>query len=171
MSRLTSAVGVGLAIGTALVPAMPTGIAGQQASKPAKGWTVPRTPDGRPDFQGYWTNDSFTPLERPADLAGKELFTEEEAAAYLKKRTDQFLAQPKNDIHYDDAIWQTENYTKNPNRRTSLIVDPPDGKLPSETPEARKRAAEMGRARESADSAQGRSLAERCISWVPSDRR
>ena len=165
MSRLTSAVGVGLAIGTALVTAMPTGIAGQQASKPAKGWTVPRTPDGRPDFQGYWTNDSFTPLERPADLAGKELFTEQEAAAYLKKRTDQLLAQPKNDIHYDDAIWQTENYTKEPNRRTSLIVDPPDGKLPSETPEARKRAAEMGRARESADSAQGRSLAERCISW------
>ena len=165
MSRLTSAVGVGLAIGTALVTGMPAGIAGQQASKPAKGWTVPRTPDGRPDFQGYWTNDSFTPLERPADLAGKELFTEQEAAAYLKKRTDQFLAQPKNDIHYDDAIWQTENYTKDPNRRTSLIVDPLDGKLPSETPEARKRAAELGRARESADSAQGRSLAERCISW------
>ena len=165
MSRLTSAVGVGLAISIALVTTMPTGIAGQQASKPAKGWTVPRTPDGRPDFQGYWTNDSFTPLERPADLAGKAFFTEQEAAAYLKKRTDQFLAQPKNDIHYDDAIWQTENYTKDPNRRTSLIVDPPDGKLPAETPEARKRAAEMGRARESADSAQGRSLAERCISW------
>ena len=90
---------------------------------------------------------------RSADL-------EQEAAAYLKKRTDQLLAQPKNDIHYDDAIWQTENYTKEPNRRTSPIVDPPDGKLPSETPEARKRAAEMGRARESADSAQGRSLAE-----------
>ena len=132
------------------------------------GWTPPRTPDGHPDLQGYWTNDTFTPLERPRELAGKAVFTEEEAAAYLKVRRDEFLAQPKDNIHYDDAIWQDETYSRHANRRTSLIVDPPDGRLPPLTEQALAReAARAAAARASgpADSAQQRSLAERCISW------
>ncbi len=160
-----------LAIMTGVLLLAPTAASGQRASPAspsAKTWTPPRTPDGQPDLQGYWTNDTFTALERPRELAGKELFTEEEAAEYLKKRLGQFLAQPKDNIHYDDAIWQGENDAKEPNRQTSLILDPRDGRVPPLTPEAEKRAsasAEARRSRGPADSAEGRTLAERCISW------
>jgi hypothetical protein len=140
-------------------------VSGQVSSR---GWTVPRTPDGQPDLQGFWTNDTVTPLERPAEFGNKEILTPEEAAAYAKKRRDQFLAQPKDNIHYDDAIWQEESYAKDVRLRTSLVIDPRDGKLPPLTAEARKR--EVARAANRAgtgvsDSAQTRSLAERCISW------
>jgi len=75
-------------------------------------WTPTRTPDGQPDLQGNWTNATFTPLERPIEFAGKEFFTPEEAAAFEKQRVDSFLGQPADNIHYDDAIWQTEPYTR-----------------------------------------------------------
>ena len=81
---------------------------------------------------------------------------------------DQFLAQPKDDIHYDDAIWQGENYGKQTTLRTSLVVDPSNGRLPPLTPEGQARAAERARrggATGPSDSAQTRTLAERCISW------
>jgi hypothetical protein len=131
-------------------------------------FAVPRTPDGHPDLQGFWTNDTVTPLERPAEFGDKEILTPEEAAAYARRRREQFLAQPKDNIHYDDAVWQDENYTKDVRLRTSLVTDPRDGKLPPLTPEARKREAARAANRAGtgvSDSAQTRSLAERCISW------
>jgi len=131
-------------------------------------YTVPRTIDGHPDLQGYWTNDTVTPLERPAEFGDKAFLTPEEAAAYAKKRRDQFLAQPRDSIHYDDAIWQDENYTKDVRLRTSLITDPANGKLPPLTPEGSRREAERRANRAGtgvSDSAQTRSLAERCIAW------
>lgn len=140
-------------------------VSGQVAGR---GYSVPRTPDGQPDLQGFWTNDTVTPLERPAEFGNKEFLTAEEAAAYAKKRNDQFLAQPKDNIHYDDAIWQAENYSKDVRLRTSLVTVPRDGKLPPLTPEARKREAARVANRAGtgvSDSAQTRSLAERCISW------
>ena len=121
-----------------------------------------------PSLDGYWTNDTYTPLERPAEAKGKEFFTPEEAAAFLKSRIDRLLAQSKDDIHYDDAIWQAENYAKQANLRTSIIVEPRDGKLPPLTEAAQRAAARASRrasACGAADSAQSRSLAERCISW------
>jgi len=144
--------------------------AGQRsgAASAARSWTPPHTTDGQPDLHGYWTNDTFTPLERPAELAGKAVFSEAEAAQYFKQRLDQYIGQSKTDIHYDDAIWQGENIAKEPNLRTSLIVDPPDGKVPPLTPEAAARAAARATARRSsgpADDVQNRTLAERCISW------
>jgi hypothetical protein len=132
------------------------------------GTAIPRTADGHPDLQGYWTNDTVTPLERPAEFGDKAVVTAAEAAAYAKKRMDQFLAQPKDDIHYDDAIWQAENYDKQTTLRTSLIVDPSNGRLPPLTPAGEARNAERakrGGAVGPSDSAQTRTLAERCISW------
>ncbi len=135
---------------------------------PAATWTPPRTPEGQPDLRGYWTNATFTPLERPADLAGKEFLTEAEAAAYEKKRLLLEESQAKDDIHYDNAIWQKESYDKVVSRRrTSLVVDPPDGKLPPLTPAAQQRLAARAEAVRGgpSDSAASRSLGERCISW------
>jgi hypothetical protein len=129
---------------------------------------VPRQADGHPDLQGYWTNDSYVPVERPTELGEKEFFTKDEAARYFKQRVERLLAQSKDDIHYDDALWQAENYAKQPNLRTSIIYDPRDGRVPSLTPEAQMREAARratGRAAGPADSAQGRSLGERCIAW------
>jgi hypothetical protein len=120
------------------------------------------------NLQGSWTNDTYTPFERPAELAGKEFFTPEEAAAFFKTRDDRLRAQAKDDIHYDDAIWQAENYGKVMNLRTSIIVEPRDGKLPPLTPQGEARLAHQKatqRATPAADSARSRSLAERCISW------
>jgi hypothetical protein len=129
---------------------------------------APASTVGQPDLEGYWTNDTYTPLERPAELAGKEFFTAEEAAAFVQSRIDRLHAQAADDIHYDDAIWQAENYGKKANLRTSLIVEPRDGKLPPLAAEGQARYAHQlatQRASAASESAAHRSLAERCISW------
>jgi hypothetical protein len=131
-----------------------------------------RTPDGQPDLQGYWTNTTVTPLERPKDLGTKAFFTPEEAAAYEKKQ----LATPEPtgkgtyaDVHYNMAQFGLEkSQTKvAANIRTSLITDPPDGRIPPMTPEAQKRNADRAAKLKGHefDSAQNRSLAEQCILW------
>ena len=64
-------------------------------------------------------------MTRNSQFAGKEFFTPEEAAAYERQRLAAFLAQPKDNIHYEDAIWQTETYAKGVSSlRTSLVVEP-----------------------------------------------
>jgi hypothetical protein len=133
----------------------------------AQTFAPPRTADGQPDLQGYWTNATFTPLERPAEFAGKEFWTPAEAAAYEKQRVQQFNSQTADDIHYDNVIWQTEPYDKGvTSLRTSLIVDPKDGRIPPLTPDAQRRAADRAAKRGNpADAIQNRTLAERCITW------
>jgi hypothetical protein len=132
-------------------------------------WTLAHLPDGQPDFQGYWTNATYTPLERDRELGTKEFFTPEEAAAYAKKREQIENSQPKDNIHYDDRIWQNENYAKVVSRnRTSLIYDPPDGRISDLTPAAKALAADRAayaRVHGPSDEAASRSLGERCISW------
>src|SRR5438477_7883672 len=92
-------------------------------SGPKKTWMLPRTADGVPDLTGDWTNATYTPLERPAQFAGREFFTAQEAEAFVKARDESFNAQAADDIHYDNALWQSENYNKGVNSlRTSLIV-------------------------------------------------
>ena len=105
--------------------------AGQSAgSDGGAGFTPPLTAAGHPDLRGHWTNDTFTPLERPVELGDKATFTPEEAAAFFKTRVDALQGQAADDIHYDDAIWQAENYDKVASLRTSLIQSPRNGRLP-----------------------------------------
>jgi len=151
-------------LAAALVTLGAATIAGQGTGK----WSPPRTSDGRPDLQGYWTNDSYVPLERPDEAQGKEYYTPDEAQAFLKSRLDRLNAQSRSDIHYDDALWQAENYAKAAHMRTSILFDPPDGRLPPLTEAAKQREAARLQARKGvgpADNVQVRTLAERCIAW------
>jgi hypothetical protein len=139
-----------------------------EASSADVSFKAPLTADGQPDLQGHWTNDTYTPFERPVELGDKAFYTPDEAQAFFKSRLDDLHGQAADDIHYDDAIWQAENYDKEVHLRTSLIVEPKNGRLPPITASAEARLpTQRGtqRARPVTDTAQSRSLAERCISW------
>jgi hypothetical protein len=134
------------AVGSAVIAVVLTAQLGAQSAPRVRShdgrapasFSPPRTSDGHPDMQGYWTNGTYTPLERPAEFGTKEFLTPEEARAYAKRRDDQLRAQPRDNIHYDDAIWQSERDVKGlSSLRTSLIYDPPDGKIPPMTRKGR----------------------------------
>jgi hypothetical protein len=125
------------------------------------------------DLQGIWTNTTITPIERPVSLAGKQVFTPEEAAKYEKETNqrndaDNRESNPEADVnHAYNQFWWDRGTKVVPGLRTSLIVDPPDGRVPALTPEAQKRmAAQFAYAREhSTDGPENRSLQERCLNW------
>jgi hypothetical protein len=142
-------------------------------SVPASGQAPRRTPWGDPDLQGLWTNATITPFERPGDMSGKPVLTEQEAAEY-EQRTNQArdadsraggteadLGRAYNQFWYDRGTKVVAG------RRTSLIVDPPDGRVPALTPEglAKAEARAAARKRSPADGPEDRPLAERCILW------
>jgi len=146
-------------------------------------WTVPRLANGKPDLQGTWENNSATPLERPPQLAGKPLLSEDELAALQARAAQVFNASA--DAVFGDSLYlalldesrsrqlgATGTYSQNwvPDRyferRTSLIEDPADGRLPPLTPQATERraaraAAAPARARRASDFA----LTDRCITY------
>ena len=138
----------------------------------ALGQSVPRTSWGHPDLQGTWSTATITPFERPAELAGKEFLTKEEAAEFERltlERTnrDRRDGTAEADLAraYNDFWWDSGTRVV-PTRRTSLVVDPPDGRVPSLTPEAQQRAAAAAEARKQrgpADHPEDRNLWERCI--------
>ena len=134
----------------AMVAAAPRPCAGQVESRGFGDWTAPRTPDGQPDIQGVWTNATMTPLERPADLAGKAFFSEAEAAALERaareRRERAFepgavrverLPPGSSFAGYNAAIWSGTRSIA-PTRRTSMVVEPPSGRVPLR-PEAEAR--------------------------------
>jgi hypothetical protein len=155
---------------SALVLTLSIPAAGRGQAK--KTWSAPRTPDGRPDLQGIWNNSTITPLERPADFAGKAFFTPAEAAAY-EKQTLQTGNADRRDGGADadvgrayNEFWRTRGGIVS-TLRTSLITDPPDGRIPPLTPEAQKRNAARAEYRRlhPSDGPEDRPLAERCLLW------
>ena len=101
-----------------------------------------RTPWGTPDLQGIWDFRTVTPLERPSELAGKDVLTAEEAAVQeqliAEERVDRVPEQ--GDTGFYNQFWLDQGTKVVPTRRTSLIIDPPDGRLPPLTSEAQRRA-------------------------------
>jgi hypothetical protein len=151
----------------------PLPAAGQGAA-----WKPPRTSDGKPDIQGTFTFSTITPLQRPDALAGKDTLSPEEAAEFEaseNKRLNRDLFDPEKGgagyaprsqggvIAYNE-FWYERGSRLTRDKRTSLVVDPPDGRIPF-TDAARKRNAEQARKSSSgfADSYTDRSLGDRCI--------
>jgi hypothetical protein len=131
---------------------------------------TPRTPEGTPNFEGDWVNNTFTPFERPDELKDKAFFTPEEAKALAERNIARQKAQPADALHYDDFIWMNEGTLRSVvGSRTSIVVDPPNGKLPPVNAEGQKRAQARAAARKlqggASDRVQNRALSERCIIW------
>jgi len=156
--------GVIVLLGTSLLA--PASVAGQ-VRVPAGGerppetnrtWTPPLTPFGQPDLQGVWFNNSATPLERPAALAGRTSLTDDEVKE-LQRRADQIFKEGRAAFAVGDAVflsafnnidrYENANSTassvwmvgKEFDNRTSLVVDPPDGRIPPRTPLSQQRQA------------------------------
>jgi hypothetical protein len=171
MSHRFVALAGGSVIAIAVVALVPVSIAGQAQSAAGQPQAPPRALDGHPDLQGIWTNATITPLERPAEHAGKEFLTETEAAEYEKQARQRNNADRRDGnaeadlaVGYNDVWWDRGTNVVS-TRRTSIIVDPPDGRIPPLTPEAQKKAAARAEARRlhPADGPEDRSLADRCI--------
>ena len=163
---------------------------GSQSGAEEDTWTVPRTPDGRPVLQGYWTTQTFTPMERPEYLGDQAFYSEEEWAELQAQLTvdgadplarhvitiadaderERVLNQSHRDetyVHYDNAIWLATPVPKGlSTRRTSLVTDPPNGRIPPRNVQAQARAEARRTARGDRgvfDGHELRPLSERCI--------
>ena len=166
-------------------------IAQSVAAKPANTggtWKLSRTADGQPDLQGVWANNNATPLERPKELAGRALLTDKEVNALRKKADELFNGQ--SDAAFGDQVFvsvlanvngaksgfkstdgQTGDYSsvwtveRDWDNRTSLISNPPDGRLPEMTPQAQQKQLAASTARDRNAGPEDRSLSERCITF------
>lgn len=156
-----------------------------RATDTTKNWVPPRTVDGQPDIQGVWANNVATPLERPQALAGKQRLTDAETVAL--QETARQLFDGDTDAAFGDSVFEaalakaqgfksrdagTGNYNhfwlveRDFDNRTSLITNPPDGRIPPLTPDGQQRrdAARTRRGRP-AVGPEDRGLGERCISF------
>jgi hypothetical protein len=182
-----------LAIATAVATLTVITVEGQtpagnaRASSTTAKWTVPRTPDGKPDLQGNWTNNSVTPLQRPKAWSGKTTLTDADLAELQRLVAE--VTEDGGDAQFGDAIIENALAgVKNPNssdkgtgnynhfwlvertvedRRTSLLTDPPDGRLPPLTAAAieRQQAAAEQRGRRRLDNPEERGVGERCVNF------
>ena len=154
-----------------LVVLAPAAAAGQEAD----GWTMPRTPWGDPDLMGTYTNKTITPVQRPEELAGQEFLSAEERERLERERierNERLLHAPPQTTVAGGNVGAYNNFWLDlgtrPTERTSLIVDPPDGRIPPVTPEYEayaKRRAEERLTRGEADSYTDLQLNDRCIVW------
>jgi hypothetical protein len=152
-------------------------------------WIQPRTPDGHPDLQGFWSNNNATPIERPKELEGRATLTNAELAAMKKKAHELFSGN--GDAAFGDSVYQTVlanvlgtktgfkstdgetgDYSsvwtveRDWENRTSLITDPADGRIPPLTGRAQKIRQDVAAAlRRPATGPEDRSLSERCITY------
>jgi hypothetical protein len=172
-----------IATSIVIVAALAIGLSGQSTNK---SWSVPRMPDGKPDMQGVWANNGMTPLERPKQFGTRATMTDAELAD-LKQRAQKlidggdaffgdelFVAALEGRAKFSSSDTQTGNYDQTWlseriwDNRTSLIIDPPDGRIPPLAPAAMERTAAQRAARERrgpADRAQDLGLGTRCISY------
>jgi hypothetical protein len=147
----------------AIVAALAGGGVAAQPKNTANRWTSPRTPDGQPDLQGIWTNATITPFERPASLRDREFLTEAEAGALEQQAASRRAedARPRaGDVGSYNQFWFDSGERVVSTRRTSLVVDPPDGRVPLR-PEAE--AARNYNSAHEGDSYEFMSVWDRCI--------
>ena len=138
------------ALATVMAALAPVPAAGQAVADP---WTPPRTPWGEPDLQGIWDFRTITPLERPDEHEGKQFLTEEEAAEFEQQAAETHVDRPPaegtalrhtkaGEVGVYNQFWFDRGSKVNEGKRTSLIVDPPDGKIPPLRPGAEKQDSE-----------------------------
>jgi hypothetical protein len=148
-------------------------VVAQTQPSTGKAWTAPKTPDGKPDLQGIWSNATLTPLERPKNLGAKEFYTDEEFANLAKRvragdvgEEAELGAAANQTLRYDLSLYGFD-ITKSSfasTKRTSLVVGP-EGKVPAMLSEARQRNADRAAKNKGHefDSYENRPLSERCI--------
>ena len=150
-------------LASALVAFVPAGAAGQETSF--------LTPDGHPDLQGVWNFSTATPMERPEDLAGQDTLTPEEAAAWEQRLAEQRAANESERedaplgarLGYSVRVWFEHGHTLT-DQRTSLVIDPPNGRIPAVRPEVAARAELRSLLRgRHAHGPEDRGASERCL--------
>ena len=160
-------VGPVLALSSAVILVV-GGASAQDEAGQAEPFETPRTPWGHPDLQGVWDYRTITPLQRSRDVGDREFFTDEEIAELEGRATDRMEKPPGEDAPVNlvhAQYWTDPGTSVQESGRTSLIIDPSDGRIPPLTAEAEARqAAARGMPRGAqADSYTDRSLMERCI--------
>jgi hypothetical protein len=155
-------------IGAAATAVLLLPLCAQNPARKSAPWRPPHTSYGDPDLEGIWSNASIIPLERPKELEGKQSFTPEELKAYEAKvfaRSSRDRPQAAGQVGTYNDFWWDADSKRAPNFHTSLVIDPPDGRVPPLTPEAQRRV-DNDRAYTRAHPADGpedRSLMERCL--------